>query len=179
MPQPKLAGGPTQDEILAVSLFKLDLRNTDTVLEIGCGTGKVSVAAARATRRVTAIDRRPEAIAIAKDTAGEAGVHNIDFFCTEALGFLEDGDCWDCAFLGGTKQLGEILPILAKKVRRTIVINAVLLSTLNEAVTTMQRLGIFEGVVHVQVTRSHNLAGSIMFKPIDPVYVIVGRGTAC
>ena len=46
MPQPKLAGGPTQDEILAVSLFKLDLRNTDTVLEIGCGTGKVSVAAA-------------------------------------------------------------------------------------------------------------------------------------
>ena len=179
MPQPKLAGGPTQDEIMAVSLFKLDLLSTDTLLEIGCGTGKVSVAAARTAHRITAIDRRPEAISIAKDAAEKAGAANIDFFCTEALDFLGDDGAWDCAFLGGTKQLDEILPILAKKVRRTIVINAVLLSTLNEAVTTMQRLRIFQEVVQVQVARSHNLAGSIMFKPIDPVYIIVGRGTAC
>ena len=47
MTEPKLPGGPTQDEIMAVSLFKLGLLSTDTVLEIGCGTGKVSVAMAK------------------------------------------------------------------------------------------------------------------------------------
>jgi precorrin-6B methylase 2 len=60
----KLAGGPTQDEIMAVSLFKLGLRNTDTVLEIGCGTGKISVAAAQQAQKIFSIDKRPEAITI-------------------------------------------------------------------------------------------------------------------
>jgi cobalt-precorrin-6B (C15)-methyltransferase len=69
--------------------------------------------------------------------------------------------------------------MLAKKVKRTIVINAVLLSTLSETVATMKELGIFHEVVQVQVSRSHEIAGSIMFKPIDPVYIIVGKADLC
>jgi len=174
-----LAGGPTQDEIMAVSLFKLGLRNTDTLLEIGCGTGKVSIAAARTAKKVFSIDKRPEAIAIAQDAAAGAGTRNIEFFCTDATDFLMANQLFDCAFVGGTQQLTEVLPILAKKVRRTIVVNAVLVSTLANTVTTMKHLGIFCEVVQVQVARSHEIAGSVMFKPIDPVFVIVGKGLAC
>jgi cobalt-precorrin-6B (C15)-methyltransferase len=175
----RLAGGPTQDEIMAVSLFKMGLRSTDTVLEIGCGTGKVSIAAAHQATTVFSIDKRPEAIKIARESAQQLSIHNIEFFCTEAGIFLETDRIYDCAFVGGTQQLAGILPVLAKKVRRTIVINAVLLSTLAQAVAVMQQLGIFREVIQVQVARSHQIAGSIMFKPIDPVYVIVGKGTAC
>jgi len=175
----KLAGGPTQDEIMAVSLFKLGLRSTDTLLEIGCGTGKVSVAAARSVKNVISLDRRQEAVTMAQTAARAAGLHNISFFCTGGLDFLAADTVYDCAFVGGTQQLALILPLLAKKVKRTIVINAVLLGTLAEAVTAMQQLGIFKEVVQVQVTRSSPVAGSIMFKPIDPVYVITGNGTAC
>jgi cobalt-precorrin-6B (C15)-methyltransferase len=179
MSEPKLAGGPTQDEVMAVSLLKLDLKTTDSVLEIGCGTGKVSVAMSRYAKNIASLDRRPEAIVMAKKTAEKAGVTTIGFQCTEALDFLASAETFDCAFLGGSKNLGAILPVLAKKVRRTIVINAVLVSTLNDAVTIMQKLGIFTEAIQVQVSRSHPLAGSVMFKPIDPVYIIVGRGTAC
>ena len=35
-------GGPTQDKIMAVSLFKLGLRGGDVVADIGCGTGRMS-----------------------------------------------------------------------------------------------------------------------------------------
>lgn len=179
MPPEKLPGGPTQDEIMAVSLQKLGLKKTDTVLEIGCGTGKVSVAMAREVKSVIAIDIRPEAITLATKTAKEAGVKNIEFSCTEATAFLKHEGTYDCAFLGGTKHLAKILPVLAKKVKRTIVVNAVLLSTVADAVTVLKDLGLFCEVVQVQVSRSHEIAGSIMFKPIDPVFIIVARGAAC
>jgi cobalt-precorrin-6B (C15)-methyltransferase len=175
----KLAGGPTQDEIMAVSLFKLGLRNTDTVLEIGCGTGKISIAAAQQAKKIFSVDKRPEAITTARESAQKVAVNNIEFFCTDATEFLKSERIFDCAFVGGTQQLAGVLPLLAKKVRRTIVINAVLLSTLAQAVKSMKQLGIFCEVIQVQVARSHEIAGSIMFKPIDPVYVIVGKGTAC
>jgi cobalt-precorrin-6B (C15)-methyltransferase len=179
MPDPKLPGGPTQDEIMAVSLFKLGLCPTDSVLEIGCGTGKVSVAMARLVKSVSALDLRPEAIAVATGTARQAGVSNIEFSCIDAVDFLNHERQFDCAFLGGTKNLADILPVLAKKVKRTIVINAVMVSTLERAVATLKDLGIFTEVVQVQVSRSSDIAGSIMFRPIDPVFIIVARGAAC
>lgn len=175
----KLAGGPTQDEIMAVSLQKLCLRSTDTVLEIGCGTGKVSVAMAKIVQQVDSLDLRPEAVACAEETARAASVCNIGFSCTEATEYLRHGNVYDCAFLGGTKNLLAILPVLAKHVKRTIVINAVLLSTVGDAVSALQELGLFCEVVQVQISRSHAIAGSVMFRPIDPVFIIVGRGAAC
>jgi cobalt-precorrin-6B (C15)-methyltransferase len=179
MPEAKLAGGPTQDEIMAVSLFKLGLRSTDTVLEIGCGTGKVSVAMAKRAKKVFSLDIRPEAVSLALENARKADAHNIEFFCMGALDFLNNVQEFDCAFLGGTKNLADILPVLATKVKRTIVINAVMVSTLERAIVSLKKLGIFTEVVQVQVSRSHDIGGSIMFRPIDPVYIIVARGTAC
>ncbi len=175
----KLAGGPTQDEIMAVSLLKLGLANSDTILEIGCGTGKVSVAMAKQAKKVYSLDLRPDAVSLATETARSAGVRNIEFFSTDAADFLKNDQVFDCAFLGGTHGLDEILPVLAKKVKRTIVINAVMLSTLERAVTVLKELGLFVEVVQVQVSRSHDIAGSIMFKPIDPVWIIVARRAAC
>jgi cobalt-precorrin-6B (C15)-methyltransferase len=175
-----LPGGSTQDEVMAVALFKLGLRSGDLILDVGCGTGKVSIAAASMVAHVCAIDCRPEAIRYAKKEAGLNRAGNIDFFCTGASEFLAyDDRIFDCAFVGGSKELSEFLPMLAKHVRRRIVVNAVLLDTMQTAVASMRKIGIFCEVVHVQITRSHEVAGSIMFKPIDPVYVIVGKGAAC
>jgi len=179
MPEPKLAGGLTQDEILAVSLFKLGLCPTDTVLEIGCGTGKVTVALSKQVKKVCALDMRPEAISVATGNARQASAANIEFACVDAVSFLTKNQVFDCAFIGGTKNIEEILPLLSGKVRRNIVINAVMVRTLDRAVETLRDLGIFNEVVQVQVSRSHDIAGSIMFRPIDPVFIIVGRGTAC
>ena len=174
-----LAGGPTQDEIMAVSLLKMGITGNDTVLDLGCGTGKIAIAAAARAKRVYAVDRRPEAIAFARKAAEIAGAGNIEFFLGEAADFLATSPVADCAFVGGSRQIDTILPVLAGKVRRTIVVNAVLVSTLSTVTDTMQALGIFREAVQVQVSRSHPLGKSVMFRPIDPVYIIVGAGAAC
>ena len=149
------------------------------MLEVGCGTGKVSVALAGTAERVVSLDLRPHAIMFATETAKAAGVHNIEFVCTGAEDYIRKGEVFDCAFVGGSKNLPEMLPVLAAHVKRTIVINAVMVSTLERAVAILRDLGIFTEVVHVQVSRSHDIAGSIMFRPIDPVFIIVARGAAC
>jgi cobalt-precorrin-6B (C15)-methyltransferase len=180
MNPPKLSGGPTQDEVMAVTLLKLGLRAGDLILDIGSGTGKVSIAAAKKNVHVVAVDRRAEATRFARKAAKNEGVETIEFVCSEACDFLvNDNRIFDCAFVGGSHGIGEFLPVLAQRVRRSIVINAVLVSTLETAVRELQDLGIFSEVTHVQIARSHKIAGSIMFKPIDPVYVIVGKGAAC
>lgn len=173
------AGGPTQDEVMAISLFFLGIQPGDTVLDLGCGTGKISIAASRVAREVWAVDRRPEAVAYATGAAQSAGQTNIRFFTGEAADFLLSDRVFDCAFVGGSKGIETILPVLAKKVKRIIVVNAVLVSTLATVTKTMQELGIFKEAVHVQVSRSHLLGKSMMFKPVDPVYIIVGSGAAC
>jgi cobalt-precorrin-6B (C15)-methyltransferase len=176
----KLPGGPTQDEVLAVSLFKLGIRTGDVILDLGCGTGKVSIAAARTAKYVVAIDKRPEAIRYAKREAKKKGITNIEFHSTSAAEFLGTDDrFFDCAFVGGSKGIAGFLPVLAQKVRRTIVVNAVLLSTLGTTIAIMQDLKIFQDLVHLQAARSSAIGGSIMLKPIDPVYIITGSGAAC
>jgi cobalt-precorrin-6B (C15)-methyltransferase len=169
-----LKGGSTQDEILAIDLAKLGLRRTDVVADIGCGSGKVSIAVAERTEKVFAVDRRPEAVAYARSAAERLGRNNITFFEGEAVDFLSGIDRLDCAFVGGSGQLAEVLEILAEKVERTIVVNAVLIQTVSTAIGSMKERGIFAEAIHVQVSRSYELGGKTMFRPIDPVYIVVG-----
>jgi cobalt-precorrin-6B (C15)-methyltransferase len=169
-----LKGGSTQDEILAIDLAKLGLRKEDMFADIGCGTGKVAIAAAAVAGKVLAVDRRPEAITFARSAAERSGRGNITFFEGEAVDFLAGLDRLDCAFVGGSGQIEKVIDLLAEKVDRTIVVNAVLISTLYATIERMKRQEIFREAIHVQVSRSHEMEGRTMFRPIDPVYIVVG-----
>lgn len=171
----KVSGGPTQDEVMAISLFKLALREGDIMADVGCGTGKVSIEASRACARVYAIDVRDEAIAATAHNVAENNAHKVQVLKGSAKEVLPELGRLNGAFVGGSQELEEVLRILTGQVTGRIVVNAVLLRTLQRAVSTMQELGIFEEVVQVSISRSYSLADSFLFRPIDPVYIIVGR----
>jgi cobalt-precorrin-6B (C15)-methyltransferase len=171
-----LPGGPTKDEIMAVSLAKLALRPGDVFADIGCGTGRIAVAAAPYVNKVYAVDLREEAVSCSRQLA--EGVDNIEISCENGVELLRRIPRLDTAFVGGSRDLPSVLSLLAEKKVRTVVVNAVLLSTLSEAVSVMQQLSIFREVVQVMVSRSSPLSGSVMFRPLDPVFIIVG-GCPC
>jgi cobalt-precorrin-6B (C15)-methyltransferase len=173
-----LPGGPTKEEIMAVSLAKLSLRRDDVFVDIGCGTGAVSVQAAPQVMQVYAVDLREEAVSCTRDAAREHGIANIDVRLGHGADLLEKLPRADALFIGGSRDLGKILSLAADKRVRSIVVNAVLLRTLHDAVTTMQELGIFTEVVQVMIARSYPLASGLMFRPLDPVWIIVG-GSPC
>jgi len=171
----RLVGGPTQDEVMAISLQKLGVRARDVVADIGCGTGKVAIAMSEKAGRVYAVDRRTEAIKVAGENISERGMDNIELRHQDGVAFLRECEMMDRMFFGGTKDLDRMLELACEKVRGRIVVNAVLLSSVHRCVDMMGELGIFKEAVQVSVSRSHALGGSIMFRPIDPVFIITGE----
>ncbi|NYT07782.1 MAG: methyltransferase domain-containing protein [Methanomicrobiales archaeon] len=173
-----LPGGPTKDEIMAISLQKLGLRRGDVLVDIGCGTGKVAVHAAPFVQQVYAADIRDEAVRCTREEAARCGITNIEVSREHGADLIMRLPHIDCAFVGGSRDLSRMLTLLAGKKVRSVVVNAVLISTLHEAVSAMEELGIFREAVHVMVSRSSPLGSGLMFRPLDPVFIIAG-GAPC
>ncbi|NOR48257.1 MAG: precorrin-6Y C5,15-methyltransferase (decarboxylating) subunit CbiT [Methanosarcinaceae archaeon] len=175
-----ISGGPTKPEIIAVSLSKLNLKDGSTFIDIGCGTGAVSIEASKIARnlRIYAVDARAEAIEVAAQNFEAHGLTDVTLLHGEASSILNDKtdiETIDYVFVGGTKNIRQVLGILCEKNVRRIVVNAVRIETVVRTIEAMQELGIFDEVLHVAVSRGSPIAGETMFKPENPVYIIVGK----
>ena len=67
---------------LAVSLA--DLKRNETVLDLYCGTGTITLALSRAAGKAVGVEIVPQAIEDAKENARRNGVENTEFFCADA-----------------------------------------------------------------------------------------------
>jgi cobalt-precorrin-6B (C15)-methyltransferase len=165
-------GTPTQPEVIAVALSKLNIKPADIFVDIGCGSGSVSISAARLAKRVYAVDNRDEAIRAATENIKECGLTNIQVLKGEASQLLADLEA-DCAFVGGSKNLEQILEILVEKVPR-FVISAVRMETVFSALEVMKKNNVFKELLYIQLSRGNELAGGTMLKPENPVFLITG-----
>ncbi|HOL40918.1 MAG TPA: cobalt-precorrin-6Y C(15)-methyltransferase [Methanospirillum sp.] len=167
-------GGPTKDEILAIAMQKLDLKPNEIFADIGCGTGKITMTAAPLVSLVHAIDIRDEAYRWTCEVVRTNAYSNVTVHRGNAVSILSSVRELDKAFVGGSRNLSGIITGLADLKVKRVVITAVLLETLNIALTTLQEYDMFDEVTLVQVSKSVPLAGGYMLKPLDPVYIITG-----
>ena len=175
-----ISGGPTKPEVISVSLSKLDLCEGDTFVDLGCGTGAVSIQASKMKQglKIYAIDARSEAIDTASRNFETYQVPDVNLIHGEATSVLtENTDIGtiDCAFIGGTKNIDQVLKLLVDKGVKNLVINAVRIETVVKAMQKMRDMGIFDEVLHLSVSHGASIAGETMFKPDNPVYIIVGK----
>lgn len=66
----------------AISLAQIT--KTDTVLDLYCGVGTITLAMAAAAGRVIGVEVVPQAVADARDNARRNGIENAEFFCADA-----------------------------------------------------------------------------------------------
>lgn len=76
---------PVQTEKLYNKAIELaDITENDTVLDIYCGIGTISLTAAKKAKSVIGVEIVPEAIENAKENAKRNGIENAEFYCSAA-----------------------------------------------------------------------------------------------
>jgi len=168
----------TKQEVRILVLTKAKICPTDTIIDIGAGTGSLSIEAAlqASSGKVYAIERHPEGTQLIRSNAMHFGVENIEIISGTAPKALQDLPVADVIFIGGSGgHLQEILDQSNSllKPNGRLVITAITIETLHEALHSMQAKSEFTvEAFGMQVTRIKQVKSSNMLQALNPIYII-------
>ena len=170
----------TKQEVRAVSLARLRLREDSVVWDLGAGSGSVGLEAARLCPlgHVFAIEKNEADHAIAAENHAAFGVSNYSLFLGKAPAGL---DAWldpDAVFIGGSG--GELAALIAGVTARlrpggTLVMNFVTLENLATATAALQGLeaqGVTWDVLQLQAARSKPILHMHRMAAENPVWIV-------
>ncbi len=172
--------GPTKEEIRVVTITKARLREGDTVIDVGCGTGGLTVEAALQVApkgRVYALDEDEAAIRLTASNVEKFGVKgNVSIAggkAPQALLPLPNADA--ILIGGGGTSLRAILQIANSKLKLggRIVINAILLETATLAIEELKSLGFRDiDVANISVAKGKQINSGTMMMARNPITII-------
>ena len=171
----------TKQEVRAVALAKLRLTATDTVWDVGAGTGSVSIEAALIARAgsVWAVERNAAGVRLIRENADAFGcgnVHAVPGVAPEALAKLPVPDA---VFVGGSA--GELPSIveaaLEKNSQVRLCVPCVTVESLTEACALLSgsRFKGFEAC-QVSAARAEAVGSHHLMKAQNPVFLVSARG---
>lgn len=170
----------TKAEVRSICISKLKIREKDICIDIGCGTGSVSVEMALQCNegKVYAIDKESKAIALTKQNQVKFGCDNIEAIEGEAQDVLKTLPAPDVVFIGGTKgHLSEVIQCVLEKNRKArVVTTAVTLETLQEMKTIMEQSGLHTEMTQVSIARLEKKGSFNMFVAQNPIFVLSMEG---
>ncbi|MCE5284658.1 MAG: precorrin-6Y C5,15-methyltransferase (decarboxylating) subunit CbiT [Pelosinus sp.] len=168
----------TKQEVRILALAKAKIRTGDVIIDIGAGTGSLSIEAARQseTGQVYAIEREQEGIELIVKNAAKFRTANVNPILGKAPQALNGIPRADVIFVGGSGgHLPEILQAVSAllKIGGRMVITAVTIETLSTALSIMQAKEEFQvEAFGVQVTRIRKVSASNMLQALNPIYII-------
>ncbi len=173
----------TKEEVRSVVMDKLAIQEGERILEIGGGTGSITVSCAHAKGRITSIERKEEGIALIRQNCAELLSHEerekVTLIKGNAPEQLPQEGMFDKIFIGGS---GGNLPELCDYVDEHLKDGGLLVATsvtLDTPVTLldfMEQAG-YEDIecVSVQIARMKKIGNSRMMQAENPVQVMVGK----
>ncbi|AEF96566.1 precorrin-6Y C5,15-methyltransferase (decarboxylating) subunit CbiT [Methanotorris igneus] len=164
----------TKEEIRAVSIGKLRLNKDDVVVDIGCGSGGMTVEIAKRCKFVYAIDVDDKAIETTTKNLKKFGIKNCKVIKGNAKEILNDID-FNKAFIGGTKDIEEIIKTLNKKEIKHIVANTIVLENAIRVISLLEKYNYNVEVVNVSVSYGKKISIGYMMMAKNPITIITGK----
>ena len=169
----------TKQIVRAAIVSKMNAAETDTIWDVGAGTGSVSVELAMkaAKGRVWAVEREPEGCVLIEENKKKFGVWNLNVVPGSAPDALQDLPAPDRVFIGGSdgNLEGIIDTVLEKNDRALICVSAIVLETMSETVKLMTGRSMDTDIIQVCVNTSRAIGDRHMMTAGNPVFIITGQ----
>ena len=169
----------TKEEVRAIQISKARLQTGQTVYDVGCGSGSISIEASlqiESSGKVLAIDYDQNAIDLTKKNMKKFDLSNISVIFGNAKEKIPELEEADTIFIGGTGgDTKDIVEISQNKLKSggRIVIGIILIETLYSVLQVLDKLQ-FESVDITQVTisKSRKTTTGTMMLARNPVTII-------
>jgi len=169
----------TKEEVRTIQLSKARLKPGQTVYDIGCGSGSISVEAGiqiESSGKVIAIDYDENAVELTKKNLKKFNLSNVSVFFGNAKEKISDLEMADVIFIGGTGgDTSDIVKLSENKLKigGRIVIGIILIETLYSVLQILDTLK-FDSVDITQVTisKSRKTTTGTMMLARNPVTII-------
>ena len=168
----------TKQEVRILLLAKAQIQPDNIIIDIGAGTGSISIEAARQAPkgRVYAIEQQQEGLDLILANAEKFNTPNITAIAGTAPQALENLPPADIIIIGGSG--GDLKDILFKcdnllKPGGRLLITAVTVETLCNSLTLMnEKTDYTVSASGLQVTRIRQVGRSNMFDALNQIYII-------
>ena len=166
----------TKEDIRAIVISKLRLREGQAAIDVGCGSGSITVELCLQTKgKIYAIDFDRNAVELTKKNLAKFGTE-AEVILGKAQDVLPKLPEVDAVIVGGTwgdtKQVIELAASRVKKGGR-IVIDTILIETMYHALTTINELKLSEvDVTQVTIAKARKVTTGTMMLARNPVMII-------
>ncbi len=168
--------GPTKEEVRCLVMCKAQISSEDIVLDVGCGTGGLTVESALRAKKVIAVDKNPEATKLTLKNLEKHNLqNNVQIIDGDALNIIEDLTPFDVLLVGGSSgDLPMIISLGYQKLKKNgrILVTSILLETRVEAVETLKKLGMTLDVVEVTIAKGKLMERGTMMMGRNPITII-------
>ncbi len=172
----------TKEEVRAVSIAKLEMKDTDICLDIGGGTGSVSIEMARFAKKghVYTIEQNEEAVGLIKENSEKFQIRNLTLIHGKAPDGLSGINTkFDKIFIGGSGgNLSDIISYSYDNLNNggIIVLNFIVLENTFEAVECIKKSEFKDlDISQIIVAKNKKIKDFNMMMSENPIYVIAAR----
>jgi cobalt-precorrin-6B (C15)-methyltransferase len=166
----------TKEDIRAIAMSKLRLREGHSAIDVGCGSGSITVELCLQTKGdVYAIDFDSNAVELTKKNLGKFGVQ-AKVISGKAQDVLPSLPEVDAVMVGGTwGDAAEVIRLAAGRLKKggRIVIDTILIETMYHALGAVAELKLAEvDVTQVTIAKARKVTTGTMMLARNPVMII-------
>jgi cobalt-precorrin-6B (C15)-methyltransferase len=167
----------TKEDIRSIVLSKLRLRKNYSVIDVGCGSGSITVEVCLQldSKNVYAIDLDKNAIELTKKNLDKFGV-SANLIYSKAEEILPSLPTVDAIIVGGTKGKTEkIVELCISKLKEDgrLVIDTILIETMYKALRTIKKEKMHEiEVTQVTISKGKDVPSGTMLVSRNPILIL-------